>query len=73
MEVNHLRELQRVDERADQLSMFATLFDDPDRINSELERMKAVDAAQVRAFAERYLVPENRTVLHYVPAPGQDA
>jgi zinc protease len=69
MEVNHLRELQRVDERADQLSMFATLFDDPDRINTELERMKAVTPAQVRDFARTCLVPGNRTVLHYVPKP----
>jgi zinc protease len=69
MEVNHRRELQRVDERADQLSMFATLFDDPGRINTELDRMKRVDATRVRAFAEHFLVPENRTVLHYVPRP----
>src|SRR5690606_13695345 len=50
MEVNHLRELQRVEERADQLSMFATLFNDPARINTELDRMKAVTPAHVRDF-----------------------
>jgi zinc protease len=72
IEVNQLRELQTVEERADQLSMFATLFDDPDRINTELDRLRAVDAAQVRDFARRFLVTDNRAVIQYVPR-GTDA
>jgi zinc protease len=70
LEVNHLRELQRVDERADQLSMFATLFDDPGRINTELDRLRAVSVDDVRGFARDYLVPHNRGVIHYVPSNG---
>jgi predicted Zn-dependent peptidase len=62
----HLTELQRVDERADAFSMMATLFDDPGRVNTELERYRAVTTADVRAFAQAYLVPENRCVLMYV-------
>jgi zinc protease len=67
IEVNHLRELQRVDERADQLSMFATLFDDPGRINTELDRLRAVSLDDVRTFAQQRLVAANRAVLAYVP------
>jgi zinc protease len=70
IETRHLLDLQTVDERADQLSMHTTLFDDPGRINTELERMRAVTAAAVRAFAEQYLRMENRAVLRYVPRPG---
>jgi zinc protease len=67
LEARHLTDLQTVDERADQLSMYATLFDDPGRINTELARVRAVTAADVRAFAQKYLQPENRAVLSYVP------
>jgi len=67
IETRRLIDLQRVDERADQLSMFTMLFDDPDRINTELDRIKAVTTADVRRFAERYLGADNRAVLWYVP------
>jgi zinc protease len=70
LEAQHLTDLQTVDERADQLSMYATIFDDPGRINTELDRVRAVTSGQVRAFGERYLQQNNRAVLHYVPANG---
>ena len=58
-------------ERADQLSMFETLFGDPGLINSELDRYRAVTAGQVRAFAARALVPANSSTIVYEPAtPG---
>jgi predicted Zn-dependent peptidase len=62
--------LQSVDERADQLSMQTTLFDDPGRINTELARVRDVSTAEVRAFAARYLNAHNRAVLRYVPQEG---
>ena len=68
LELDRLEELQRVGERADQLSMFETLFDDPGLINSELDRYRAVSAAEVRAFAVRALVPANSATLVYEPA-----
>jgi zinc protease len=67
IEARHLADLQTVDERADQLSMYTTLFDDPDRINTELERIRAVTADDVRRFAAQYLRADNRAVLRYVP------
>ena len=70
LEAQHLDGLQTVDERADQLSMQTTLFDDPGRINTELARVREVSTADVRAFATRYLHAHNRAVLRYVPAPG---
>ena len=36
--------LERVGERADRLSMYACLFDQPERVNSEVSRYLAVDA-----------------------------
>jgi predicted Zn-dependent peptidase len=70
LEAQHLDGLQTVDERADQLSMQTTLFDDPGRINTELARVREVSTADVRAFATRHLQGHNRAVLRYVPAPG---
>ncbi|MGH7505594.1 MAG: M16 family metallopeptidase, partial [Longimicrobiales bacterium] len=72
IEARQLTDLQRVDERADMLSMNTMLFDDPGRINTELDRIRAVTTADVRAFADRLLCDDNRAVLQYVPA-GEDA
>jgi zinc protease len=73
IETQQLRELQKVDERADQLSMFATLFDDPGRINTELDRIRGVTAGDVQAFARDCLQAGNRGVIHYVPVEGKGA
>ena len=64
-----VRMLEQVSERADLLSMFTFLFDDPDRLNREMELIRAVTGEDVRAIAERWLGPDNRAVLAYEPAP----
>ena len=71
IEARQLSDLQRVDERADLLSMFTMLFDDPDRINTELDRVRAVTPQAVREFAEAQIVDENRATLQYVPRDGR--
>ena len=67
-ETRLIRQIQRVGERADLLSMFDQFFNDPGRLNSELERMRAVTPAQVSEFTRGFLGPSNRAVLTYVPA-----
>jgi zinc protease len=66
IEARQLTELQRVDERADAFSMMATLFDDPGRVNTELDRYRAVTTANVREFAGEFLDANNRSVVTYV-------
>jgi zinc protease len=61
-------DLQRVGERADRLSMYACLFDDPERINTEVSRYEGVDADRVREALAVSLRPDNRAVLTYLPA-----
>lgn len=68
IETEELGALQRVDERADRLSMFATLFDDPDLINRMLGRYLAVTPEAIREVAAAVLRRENRVVLTYLPA-----
>lgn len=68
IETDELGALQRVAERADRLSMFATLLDDPAEINRQLGRFLAVTAADVRAVCAELLGEHNRVVLTYLPA-----
>ena len=65
--------LQRVGERADRLSMYACLFDEPERINTEVSRYRGVDAARVREALAVSLLPTNRVVLTYLPAEWRGA
>jgi hypothetical protein len=47
--------------------MYTTIFDDPGRINTELDRVRAVSVEDVRRFAAEFMQNENRAVMHYVP------
>jgi len=60
--------LERISERADRLSMYTCLFDQPERINEETSRWTAVDAARVTDALRSSLRPENRVTLTYMPA-----
>jgi zinc protease len=70
VETEHLAALQRVEDRADQLSMYATLFDDPARINHELGGYLAVTAEDIRSVAAEVFREENRVVITYLPSEG---
>jgi predicted Zn-dependent peptidase len=72
IETDELGALQRVSERADRLSMYATLLDDPGEINRQLGRYLAVTAQQVRETCSELLGEDNRVVLTYVPLAGAD-
>jgi zinc protease len=60
--------LERISERADRLSMYACLFDEPERINTEVGRYLAVDAERVRQAVRETLQRDRRLVLTYLPA-----
>jgi predicted Zn-dependent peptidase len=75
IETEELGALQRVEERADRLAMYATLFNDPDLINRQLARYLSVTAEQIRAICAEVFQPANRVVLTYLPAgetPSQE-
>jgi predicted Zn-dependent peptidase len=74
VETDELGALSRVEERADRLSMYALLLDDPDLVNRMLDRYLAVTAEDVRSVCAAVFRPDNRVVLTYVPAvPAADA
>ena len=64
--------LERVSERADRLSRYACLFDQPERINTEVSRYEAVDAGRVRDAMNGSLREDNRVVLTYIPAESPE-
>ena len=66
-EADELGALQRVEERADRLSMYATLFDDPGLINQMLPRYLAVTPEAIRDVARDVFRADNRLVLTYLP------
>jgi zinc protease len=67
IEARHLVGLQKVGERADQISMYTTLFDDPERINTELEAYSRVTTRHVREFVGDFLDTGAAATLTYVP------
>jgi zinc protease len=76
VEARRVLELQKVSERADQLSMLTTYFDRPELINTEMDHYRAVTAEDVRRFVAGHLTADNRVVLTYVPqdaAPAAEA
>ena len=66
-EADELGSLARVEERADRLSMYATLFDDPALINTLLPRYLSVTGEQIRDTARAVFRADNRMVLTFVP------
>ena len=67
IEADELGAVQRVEERADRLSMYATLFDRPALINEMLGRYLAVTPEAILEAAAATFRPDNRLVLTYVP------
>ena len=66
-EADELGSLQRVEERADRLSMYAMLFDDPGVVNEMLPRYLSVSAEQVRDACRAVFRSDNRYILIYLP------
>ena len=60
--------LERIAERADRLGQYACLFDEPERINSEVSRYAAVDGARVGEAMRSSITEDNRVTITYIPA-----
>ena len=74
IETEELGALQRVEERADRLSMYASLFDDPEIINLMLGRYLSVTPDRIQAVAGEVFRADNRVIMTYVPSlPPVDA
>lgn len=59
--------LQSASDRADRISMFATLLGDPTLVNRQADLYNEVTLEKVNKFVREYLGPDNRVKLFYVP------
>ena len=73
VESGNLLGLQKVGTRADQLSMYTALFDDPDLLNRELDSYRGVTGEDIRHLADGRLRPEHRVRLVYHPKAADPA
>ncbi len=64
---SHYSQLQTLERRADQLSMFTTYFDDPNLASANVGRYQRLEAEDLRAFAADFLRPDRRAVVTVVP------
>jgi predicted Zn-dependent peptidase len=71
-EARTARQLERLEARADRLSMYACLLDRPERVNEDLDRLKALTVEEVREAAQRWFAAPGRATLIYVPTPAGD-
>jgi predicted Zn-dependent peptidase len=67
IETDMITALQSASERADRLSMFATFFGQPELLNEQAEKYRAVSAKKVNEFARSSLDSDNRATLLFVP------
>jgi zinc protease len=49
------------------LGRAAVLLGDPNRVNTELDRLQAVTAADIQRVAQKYFTDNNRYVIYYLP------
>lgn len=64
-----LSDCARMESRADLISGYASMDDDPGRVNRRIAEYASIDADEVRGAARAWLAPENRAVLEYLRGP----
>jgi predicted Zn-dependent peptidase len=68
-----IKELQSSFNRARALAQYELADGNPKLINTDLDSLMAVTAAQIQETAKKYLTPDKRVVLEIVPAPKPPA
>ncbi|WP_035756808.1 M16 family metallopeptidase [Granulicoccus phenolivorans] len=67
-----LESLAEIATRADQLSAYATLVGDPERVNARLAEVNAVTADQVREATSTWLNPDRAAGVVYLPTASPE-
>lgn len=62
---HQLEELETNNGRAEALGNAAVILGDPNRINTDIQKLQAVTAADVQRVVKKYFVPSNRVVITY--------
>jgi zinc protease len=64
---SQLRQRETALGKSQALGRAAVLLGDPNRVNTDLEKLNAVTAADVQRVAKKYFTTENRYVFYYLP------
>ena len=64
---NQLRQRETSNGKALALGEAAVLLGDAARVNTDLERLQAVTAADIQRVMKKYFADTNRLVLYYLP------
>jgi zinc protease len=64
---NQLRQLETNLGKSQALGRAAVLLGDPNRVNTDLDRLRAVTAEDVQRVAKKYFTDQNRYVFYYLP------
>ncbi len=64
---SELRERETTNGKAFALAEAAVLYGDPTRVNTNLDRLQAVTAADVQRVMKKYFTDSNRVVIYYLP------
>ena len=62
-----LLELETNNGKAEALGKAAVILGDPNRINTDIQKLQAVTAADVQRVMKKYFAPTNRVVITYLP------
>ncbi|HXK61999.1 MAG TPA: insulinase family protein, partial [Acidobacteriota bacterium] len=62
--------LSKISQIGESLANYAVFLDDPNLINTEIDRFLAVSADDIRAAAERVFTPHNQTAIFVLPEGG---
>ncbi|WP_018156670.1 M16 family metallopeptidase [Demetria terragena] len=65
-----LSAMASTDERADTLGQYALLHDEPEIINTFVDRAQAVTPEEIRDVARDWITPQSRAVVAYTPQEG---
>ncbi|MFL6590524.1 MAG: M16 family metallopeptidase [Chthoniobacterales bacterium] len=68
-----IEERETVNGKAGALGQAAVVYGDPDRVNTDLGKLQAVTAAQVKEVMNRYITGKKKVVIEYLPQPQKTA
>ena len=70
---SQLRQRETNNGKANALGQAAVLLGDPNRVNTDLDKLQAVTAADVQRVAKKYFTDKNRYVFIYLPESQRPA